>query len=160
MAGSAWPNNSSTVFRSSNEGRKPSGHFRLDRPPEFTHPANRPRLPGLGGSQLILLISDATHEGPRFPANPRFRTQTSDDRRDIQLMQLGELPRPELVIRVVPGTVVPLAQGNGGQIGGLLAQAVRPGMGRLDSTCRVAHGARKCPDPLQVSGMADSFDLY
>src|ERR1035437_1127020 len=74
-------------------------------------------------------------------------------------MHLSELPRPQLVIRVVPGPVVPGAQGNGGQIGGLLAQTVRPGMGRLDRTRRVAHGAGKGPDPLQVSGIAGWFHL-
>src|ERR1022692_4257583 len=42
---------------------KPSGHFRLDLPPEFAHPANRPRNSGLRGSALILLISEPANEG-------------------------------------------------------------------------------------------------
>src|ERR1035441_10390008 len=117
---------------------KPSGHFRLDLPSEFAHPANRPRNPGLRGSERILLISEAAHEGARFHANQRLCTQARDDRPDIQLMHFGELPRPELVVRVFPGPVVPYAQGNGRQIGGLLAQAVWPRMGRLDGTRRVA----------------------
>src|ERR1039458_8709625 len=74
-------------------------------------------------------------------------------------MHFGELPRPELVIRVVPGPVVPDAKRNGGQIGGLLAQTVRPGMGRLDRTRRAAHGTGKGPDPLQVSWVAEWFHL-
>jgi len=80
-------------------------------------------------SSLILRIARATQAsvdpsatpdlraGPRkchFHANEWLRTQAPDDRPDIQLMHFGELPRPELVIRVVPGPVAPCAQGNGG----------------------------------------------
>ena len=57
---------------------------------------------GLRGSQLILLISELAHEGAQFHTNPRFRTQACDDHPDIQMMHLGEPPRAELVIRVVP----------------------------------------------------------
>src|ERR1022692_3969199 len=70
-------------------------------------------------------------------------------------MDLGELPRSQLVIRGVPGPVMPCAQGNSGQIGRLLAQSMRSGMGSLDSTSRAAHRAGKGPDPPKVSGMAN-----
>ena len=43
-----------------------SGCFRLHPPPQLTHPANRPGQPGLRRSELILLISEASHEGARF----------------------------------------------------------------------------------------------
>src|ERR1017187_521766 len=134
-----------------------SGHFRLDLPPDFAHPANRTRQPSLRGSERVLLTSDAAHKATRLHAYPRFRTQASDDRRDIQLMHLGELPRSQLVIRVVPAPVVSCAQGNGRQIGGLLAQPVRPGVGRLDATRPMAHRAGEGPDPLEVSGTSGWF---
>src|ERR1017187_4168880 len=70
-------------------------------------------------------------------------------------MDLGELPRSQLVIRVVPGPVMPGAQRNGGQIRRLLAQSVRSRVGSLDSTSRAAHGAGKGPDPFQVSGASN-----
>jgi hypothetical protein len=95
-------------------GPQTSGHFRLDLPPEFAHPPNRPRHPGIRGSERILLISEPAHEGARFHANQWLRIQASDDSPDIQLVHFGELPRPELVIRVIPGPVVPGAQRNGG----------------------------------------------
>src|SRR5450759_1713528 len=136
-----------------------SGDLGLHLPPEVPHPANRPRHPGSRGSELILQISEPAHEGARFSANQRLLIQAVDDRPDIQLMHLGELPRPQLVIRVIPGPVVPGAQGNGGQVRRLLAQAVRPGMGRLDRTRRVAHRTGKRPDPFEVSGMAHWFHL-
>src|ERR1035441_9195804 len=74
-------------------------------------------------------------------------------------MHLGKLPRPQLVIRVIPGPVVPCAQRNRGQIGGLLAQAVRPGVGRLDTSRPVAHRTGEGPDPLEVSGTSHWFHL-
>src|ERR1039458_283983 len=65
-------------------------------------------------------------------------------------MHFGELPRPELVIRVVPGPVVPDAKRNGGQIGGLLAQTVRPGMGpRPHASC----GTRNREGPGSTAGI-------
>ena len=70
---------------------------RLDLPPEFAHPANRPRHPGLRGSERILLIYGPADEAARFHAVECLRTQAGDDRPEIQLMHLGELPRPELV---------------------------------------------------------------
>ena len=45
-----------------------SGHFRLDLPPDFAHPANRTRQPGLRGSERVLLISDAAHKATRLHA--------------------------------------------------------------------------------------------
>src|ERR1017187_746744 len=74
-------------------------------------------------------------------------------------MHLGELPRPQLVIRVVPAPVVAGAQRNSGQIRRLLAQAVRPGVGRLDTTRPVAHRTGEGPDPLEVSGTSDWLHL-
>jgi hypothetical protein len=47
-------------------------------------------------------------------------------------MDLGKLPRPQFVIRVIPGPVVSGTQWNRGPVGRLLAQTVRPGMGGLD----------------------------
>jgi hypothetical protein len=41
------PRHTVPKFLSSAESLKPSGHFRLDLPPEFAHSANRPRYPGL-----------------------------------------------------------------------------------------------------------------
>jgi hypothetical protein len=79
-------------------GLQTSGHFHLDRPPEFAQPANCPRQPGLRGSDRVLLITEPAHEGARYYANRRLRTQTRDDRPDIQVVNLGELPMPELVI--------------------------------------------------------------
>ena len=103
------------TVRPSSSHREPQtlSHFSLDLPPDFAHPANRPRNPTLGGSELVLLTSEPADKGARFHPDAWFRAQVSDDRRGIQLMHLGELPRPEPVIRVVPGTVVPGAQGDG-----------------------------------------------
>ena len=39
-----------------------SGHFRLPLPPQFAHPTNRPRHPGLRGSELVLLIAEPVYE--------------------------------------------------------------------------------------------------
>src|SRR5450759_1557303 len=44
------------------EDLKTSVNFRLDLPPEFAHPANRPRHPGPRRSELVLLISEPAHE--------------------------------------------------------------------------------------------------
>src|ERR1035441_8966490 len=85
----------------------------MDLPPEFAHLADRPRNPGLRGSERILLTAEAAHEGARFHSDKCLRTQARDHRRSIQLMHLGELPRAELVVRVVPGPVVLYAQDNG-----------------------------------------------
>src|ERR1035438_3810571 len=74
-------------------------------------------------------------------------------------MHLGELPRPQLVIRVVPAPVVAGAQRNSGQIRRLLAQAVRPGVGRLDTSRPVAHRTGEGPDPLEVLGTSHWFHL-
>jgi len=70
--------------------------------------------PGLRGSERILLIAEPAHEAAQFHANEWLRTQARDDRPNIQLMHLGELPRRELGVRVVPGAVVTGAQDNGG----------------------------------------------
>jgi hypothetical protein len=51
------------------EDLKTSGNFPLDLPPEFAHPANRPRQTGLRGSERILLISEPAHVGARFHPN-------------------------------------------------------------------------------------------
>ena len=96
------------------EGLKTSGNFRLGLPPELAHPANRPRHSVLRGSERILLIAEPAHEAAQFHANEWLRTQARDDRPNIQLMHLGELPRRELGVRVVPGAVVTGAQDNGG----------------------------------------------
>src|ERR1039457_6001347 len=70
-------------------------------------------------------------------------------------MHLGELPRPQLVIRVVPAPVVAGAQRNSGQIRRLLAQPVLPGVGRLDTSRPVAYRTGEGPDPLEVSRTSD-----
>src|ERR1051326_3649791 len=69
-------------------------------------------------------------------------------------MHLGEPPRSELVIRVIPRAMVPNAQWDGRQVRRLLAQAAGPGMGCLDRTGGAADAARKPPDPLQVCRIA------
>ena len=96
---------------------------------------------GLRGSQLILLISELAHEGAQFHTNPRFRTQACDDHPDIQMMHLGEPPRAELVIRVVPGPASYL-QDNGG-----LGRAVLVGLftaRQVDHPLPEAQGNETC----------------
>ena len=93
-----------------------SGHFSLHLSPKLAHPANRHRQPSLRRSKPILLISEPADEAARFCPNERSPAQASDDLPNIQLIHCGEFPSPEVVIRVVPGAVVPSAQGNGAPI--------------------------------------------
>ena len=134
-----------------------SGHLRPDLPPEFIHPPYRPRQPGLRRAEHVLLIPQATNKNPRLHANQWFRTQAGHDRPDVQTVHLGEPPRPQPVIRVVTGSVVPSAQWARRQVRGLLTDPVRSRVCGLNLACRSAHGTGKGTDPSQVSEIADWF---
>ena len=62
---------------------KLSGCFTLDLPPEFAHPANRPRQPRFYGSKIIFLAPEAADEIARLHANDWLRTEAADDRWNI-----------------------------------------------------------------------------
>ena len=63
-AGWKSPGHSGHTVQPSSLRREPEilGHFRLDLPPKFAHPANRPSQPGLRGSEFVLLIAEPTDE--------------------------------------------------------------------------------------------------
>ena len=74
-----------------------SGRFSLYLTANLAHPANRPRDPSLGTSELVIPISEAAHEAARFHPYERLRAQARGDHPEVQSMDLGEPSGPQHV---------------------------------------------------------------
>jgi hypothetical protein len=78
------------------------------------HLANRTCDSFLNHPENIVLVFQATDEHAGLDPNEWFSVQSTDDRRDVQIVQLGKFPRPQFVVAVLSSAVMFRAQRNRG----------------------------------------------
>src|SRR5438045_3563060 len=80
--------------------------------------------------------------------------QSHDQCRDVELVILGEPPRPERMIAVVSSCVMFAAERNAGGIRRFLSEAMRAGVSGFDSASTPAYAARLRAHEAQVGPIA------
>ena len=74
------------------------------------HLSNRARDSFFGHPEEILLIFQVTDEHAGFDPDEWFSVQSSHDRRDVEIVQLRKLSRPQFMVAVLSGCVMSGAQ--------------------------------------------------
>ena len=108
----------------------------------------------LYGPEPELLVFEIAGENACLDANHGLRVQPAHDCRNVEIVYLCKPPCPQPVVTIIAGTMVLGAQRNGRGIRRFLAQAVRPGVRRLDASSRPAHQAGQRANPGQVPVVA------
>ena len=82
-----------------------------------------------------------------------LEVQSPHNRREVQIVYFPKLPRTQSVVAVVSSPVVPGAEWHGRGIGGLLSEAMGPGVGGLNPASGSTNQARLGSNPSQILGI-------